>query len=355
MTAHDFDLFVIGGGSGGVRAARIAASYGARVAIAEADRFGGTCVIRGCVPKKLLVYASRFRDDFEDSEGFGWQIGETRFDWSALIAAKDKEIGWLEGLYQANLEAKGVTTIKAHAKLAGPSTVALSDGRRMTARTILIATGGAPSTDETLPGREHVITSNEVFDLKTLPRRIIVAGGGYIAVEFASLFAGLGVETTLIYRGDRVLRGFDEDLRAGLMEALEKRGIKLVMGSVFSKIEKTAEGLKGTLKSGGTLEADQIMFAIGRKPLTQNLGLETVGIKTGPKGEIVVDAFSETSAPGVYAVGGCDGSREPHTRRYSRGPCICRHRVWQAAREGRSHAHSDGRLHHARDRHRWSW
>jgi len=303
MTACDFDLFVIGGGSGGVRAARVAADCGAKVAIAEADRFGGTCVIRGCVPKKLFVYASRFRGDFEDAAGFGWTVGERRFDWATLIANKDKEIARLERAYASNLEARGVTTLKLHAKLDGAGAVLLADGRRITARTILIATGGNANIDPDLPGREHVITSKEAFDLPELPRRVVVAGGGYIAVEFASIFAGLGAETTLIYRGPKVLRGFDEDLRDGLMEALANRGIRLVMSDVFSRIEKTAGGLVGHLRSGGVLEADQIMFAIGRSPATSGLGLETAGVRTGSRGEIIVDGLSETSVPGVYAVG----------------------------------------------------
>src|SRR5262245_46385744 len=195
MTAYDYDLFVIGGGSGGVRAARIAAGYGARVSIAEEYRLGGTCVIRGCVPKKLLMYASRYRDEFEDAAGFGWSVGEPVFDWPSLIRAKDKEIARLEGLYESNLVLKNVRIYKTRAVLDGPHAVILADGTRVTARVILIATGGAPSIDPALPGREHVITSNEAFHLAELPKRILVAGGGYIALEFASIFAGLGAET----------------------------------------------------------------------------------------------------------------------------------------------------------------
>lgn len=303
MSVSDFDLFVIGGGSGGVRAARVAAGHGAKVAIAEGHRFGGTCVIRGCVPKKLLVYASRFGDDFHDAAGFGWTVGAARFDWAKLIANKNHEIARLEGLYEGNLVAKGVTTLKAYAKLDGAGAVALSDGRRFTARTILIATGGKPNVDEALPGGEHAITSNEAFELRELPRRIVVVGGGYIAVEFASIFAGLGAETTLVYRGEKVLRGFDEDLRDGLMDALSKRGVSLVMSDVVQRIEKMAGGLVGHLKGGQQLAADTIMFAIGRSPATEGLGLETAGVRTGARGEIIVDAFSETSAPGIFAVG----------------------------------------------------
>jgi len=303
MTSYDFDLFVIGGGSGGVRAARIAAGYGVKVAVAEEYRFGGTCVIRGCVPKKLLVYASRFRDDFEDAAGFGWEVGETRFDWARLIAAKDKEIARLEAAYRSTLENRGVTTLAARVVVEGPNAVRLSDGRAITARYILVATGGAPNVDPGLPGVEHVITSNEAFHLPTLPRRVVVAGGGYIAVEFAGIFHGLGAETTLVYRGEKVLRGFDEDLRDGLMEAYGKRGIRLAMSAVFTRIEKTAGGLVGHLSSGQSIEADAIMFAIGRRPATGGLGLEAAGVQLAKSGAIVVDRFSQTSVPSIYAVG----------------------------------------------------
>jgi len=304
MTAYDYDLFIIGAGSGGVRAARIATSYGARVAIAEEYRFGGTCVIRGCVPKKLLVYASRFREEFEDAGGFGWSVAEPDFDWAKLIANKDAEIARLEGLYRGTLERAKVAVHKTRAVLKSPHTVQLLDtGKTVTAERILIATGGRPNLDESLPGIEHAITSNEAFHLPELPRRIVIAGGGYIAVEFACIFHGLGCETTLIYRGDKVLRGFDDDLRDALTEALKKRGIKLVTGTVFSKIEKRANGLVGHLKSGGTLEADRIMFAIGRSPNTQGLGLEDVGVDVAPGGAIVVDNRSRTSVAGIFAVG----------------------------------------------------
>lgn len=303
MNDNDFDLFVIGGGSGGVRAARIAASYGAKVAVAEEYRFGGTCVIRGCVPKKLLVYASRFADDFEDAAGFGWTVGETRFDWAKLIAAKDKEIARLEAAYRNTLESRGVRPIAARAVVTGPNTVQLSDGRTIRARYILVATGGVPNIDLGLPGREHVITSNEAFHLPEMPKRVVVAGGGYIAVEFAGIFAGLGAETTLIYRGEKILRGFDEDLRDGLMDAYAKRGIRLVMGDVFSRIEKTSSGLRGHLKSGGALDADAIMFAIGRSPATWGLGLSEAGVELTASGAVVVDRFSRTNIPSIYAVG----------------------------------------------------
>jgi len=304
MTQFDYDLFVIGAGSGGVRAARIAATHGARVAIAEEYRFGGTCVIRGCVPKKLLVYASRFRDDFEDAAGFGWSVGKTRFDWPTLIANKDKEIDRLEGIYRRNLDRAGVAIFESRAVLEGPNTVRLvKQQKTVTARTILIATGGWPNIDEHLPGAEHVITSNEAFHLPELPRRVVVAGGGYIAVEFAGIFAGLGAETTLIYRGPKILRGFDEDLRDALMEELPRRGIRILTGDVFKRIEKTVTGLVGTLASGGRVEADQIMFAIGRSPNTKGLGLEAAGVELASNGAVKVDAQSRTSVANIYAVG----------------------------------------------------
>ncbi len=305
MTACDFDLFVIGAGSGGVRAARIAATHGARVAVAEEDRFGGTCVIRGCVPKKLLVYASRYADDFEDAAGFGWTAAPAAFDWPTLIAAKDKEIDRLEGLYRGTLQRSGARIFTERAVVTGPNTVRLeASGKTVSAKVILIATGGKPNLDTHLPGIEHVITSNEAFHLARLPKRVIVAGGGYIAVEFASIFNGLGAETTLIYRGEKILRGFDEDLRDGLTAGLEARGIRIITGDVFSSIEKTADGLRGHLKNAGTaIAADQIMFAIGRSPNTSGLGLADAGVKTGMAGEILVDETSRSNVESIYAVG----------------------------------------------------
>ena len=304
MGAHDFDLFVIGGGSGGVRAARIAANHGAKVALAEEYRMGGTCVIRGCVPKKLLVYASRFADEFEEAAGFGWTAGEPTFDWSTLIANKDREIARLEGLYTANLERSKVTIFKARATLTGPHTVRLSDrNREFSAARILIATGGTANLDTKLPGIEQAITSNEALHLPRLPQRIVVCGGGYIAVEFAGIFHGLGVETTLLYRGEKILRGFDEDMRDGLTEAYTRRGIKIITGTGLSKIEKHASGLTLSLKTGATLETDQVMFAIGRSPNTAGLGLDMAGVKLGSKGEIAVDEFSQTNIAHIHAVG----------------------------------------------------
>ncbi|MCZ8315948.1 glutathione-disulfide reductase [Phreatobacter sp.] len=300
----DVDLFVIGGGSGGVRAGRIAATHGARVMVAEEYRMGGTCVIRGCVPKKLMVYASQFHEHFEDAAGFGWTVGETAFDWPRFIAAKDREITRLEGIYGANLTKAGVEIVAQRATVTGPHAVKLADGRTITARYILIATGGRPSTDEALPGREHTISSNEVFHLPEQPKRIVIAGGGYIAVEFAGVFAGLGSEVTLVYRGDKVLRGFDDDIRDHLMAEYQKKGIRLVMGEVFTSIEKGADGLTVSFRNGHPpVVADQVLMAIGRKPNTAGLGLEAAGVKLGKAGEVLVDADSRTSVPSIYAVG----------------------------------------------------
>ncbi|WP_186395269.1 glutathione-disulfide reductase [Stappia sp. TSB10GB4] len=304
MSDFDFDLFVIGGGSGGVRAARIAATHGARVGIAEEYRYGGTCVIRGCVPKKLMVYASRFSEEFEDAAGFGWQVGERRFDWERLIDAKDREIARLEAIYRRNLERSGVELFDTRAVLEDAHTVhLLTDGRRIRAERILIAVGATPNVDAGLPGGEHVITSNEVFHLADLPKRIVVAGGGYIAVEFAGIFAGLGAETTLIYRGEEILRGFDDDLRAVLHEEMEKKGIRVLCGDVFSSIEKTGEGLVGHTRKGETLVADKIMFAIGRRPNTAGLGLDKAGVELASSGAILVNEASQTNVPSIYAVG----------------------------------------------------
>lgn len=304
MADFDYDLFVIGGGSGGVRAARIAAGYGARVAVAEEYRYGGTCVIRGCVPKKLFVYASHFSETFEDAEGFGWSVGERTFDWEKLIDAKDREITRLEGIYRRNLERSGVELHDSRAVIEDAHTVRLmADDRRITARYILVAVGGTPNVDPDMPGGEHVITSNEAFHLADFPKKIVVAGGGYIAVEFAGIFNGLGAETTLIYRGEEILRGFDMDLRKTLHEEMEKKGIRVICGDVFTAIEKTSEGLVGTTKLGETITADKIMFAIGRRPNTAGLGLETAGVETNRNGAIIVDEQSRTNVPSIYAVG----------------------------------------------------
>jgi glutathione reductase (NADPH) len=303
MTTYDFDLFVVGGGSGGVRAARISAGHGAKVGIAEEYRFGGTCVIRGCVPKKLLVYASRFRDDFEDAVGFGWSGPSPRFDWPTLIANKDAEIARLESIYRSNLDKAGVRTMVGRAELADPHTLVMQPGnRKITARIILIATGGRPMLTG-IPGAGHAITSNEAFHLDRLPRSIAIVGGGYIAVEFASIFRAFGVDTTLIYRGPKILRGFDEDLRDALTTELLKRDIDVVCGAEIAKIDKGWTELSLTLQDGRTLAVGQAMFATGRLPNTAGLGLEAIGVKLGAKGQIIVDERSRSSVANIYAVG----------------------------------------------------
>lgn len=304
MTKYDFDLFVIGGGSGGVRAARIAAGHGAKVGIAEEFRLGGTCVIRGCVPKKLLVYASRFADDFEDAAGFGWSVGETRFDWAQLIENKDREIARLESIYRSNLEKVGATIFDERADVVDPHTVRLvRENRIVTARVILVATGAAPYIDTRVVGCENVITSNDAFHLPELPRRILIAGGGYIAVEFAGIFAGLGAETTLVYRGEKLLRGFDEDLRDGLMKEYDRRGIRVLTNSTFWRIDRKDDCLVGNLSDGTAIEADQIMLAIGRIPNSDGLGLKRVGVELGETGAIKVNADNRTNVPSIYAIG----------------------------------------------------
>lgn len=304
MAEFDYDLFVIGAGSGGVRAARIAAGYGAKVAVAEEYRVGGTCVIRGCVPKKLLVYASRFADEIEDAAGFGWSVPPARFDWTNLIAAKDKEIARLEWIYRTNLDKAGVTVLDTRAEIAGPGRVRLvASDKTVTARNILIATGARPVHDTTIVGAELAISSNEAFQLPTLPRHIVISGGGYIAVEFAGIFRGLGAEVTLVYRGEQILRGFDRDMRDGLAEAMAARGIRVLTRATIRAIAKTPGGLGVTLDTGAILDADQVMLAIGRAPNTGGLGLEAAGVAMGPNGAVVVDGQSRTNVSGIYAVG----------------------------------------------------
>jgi len=302
----DVDLFVIGAGSGGVRAARIAASHGASVMIAEEFRVGGTCVIRGCVPKKLLVYASRFADEFEDAAGYGWTVGEPTFDWPTLIANKDREIARLEAAYTTNLERSKVAIVKSRAEIVDPHTVKLvADGTTVRAKHILIATGAAPALGKAIEGHQHVISSNEAFHLNELPQRILIQGGGYIAVEFAGIFNGLGAQVTLVYRGDNILRGFDDDLRAHLRAEMEKRGVRIITKHIVEGIEKVDHGLCVELSGPGHDEVivDRVMFATGRRPNIKGLGLEASGVKLGMTGGIEVDAYSRTSVPNIYAIG----------------------------------------------------
>lgn len=300
--AYDFDLYVIGAGSGGVRAARFAAGFGAKVAVAESRYLGGTCVNVGCVPKKLLVYGAHFAEDFEQSAGFGWSLGEANFDWATLIANKDREINRLNGIYRNLLVNSGVTLHEAHAKITGPHEVEVN-GERFTAKNILIATGGWPQIPE-IPGHEHAISSNEAFFLKELPKRVLVVGGGYIAVEFAGIFHGLGANTTLLYRGDLFLRGFDGSVRKHLQEELTKRGMDLQFNADIARIDKQADGsLKATLKDGRELEADCIFYATGRRPMLDNLGLENTDVQLDDKGFIKVDEQYQTSEPSILALG----------------------------------------------------
>jgi len=303
MADHDVDLFVIGAGSGGVRAARIASNYGARVMIAEEFRVGGTCVIRGCVPKKLLVYAARFSHEFEDAAGYGWTVPEPTFHWPTLIANKDREIARLEAAYTATLERFNVKLLKNRAVIEDAHTIRLSTGARVRAETILIATGGWPHPGPKIPGLEHVISSNEAFHLPELPKRIVIQGGGYIAVEFACIFAGLGSEVTLVYRGENILRGFDDDVREHLRSEMRGRGITITCGHTVTAIDKAGDELVTRLSDDSTITADKVMFAIGRHPNVTGLGLEQVGVKLAEHGGIAVDEYSRTSVPNIYAVG----------------------------------------------------
>jgi glutathione reductase (NADPH) len=303
VAKYDYDLFVIGAGSGGVRAARLAAMSGARVAVAEEHRVGGTCVIRGCVPKKFMVYASEFAHHFKISKGYGWTVGESSFDWPAFIAEKDKEIARLSGVYVRNLQNAGAELLHGRSRLVDAHTVETAVGGTTTAEKILIATGGRPWMPKQLPGVEHAITSNEAFHLNELPKRIVIAGGGYIAIEFAGIFNGLGVETTLVHRGPNVLRGFDDDIRAHIAEEMEKRGITVVLGAHHTAIEKTATGLVSRFSDGHHCESDEVMFALGREPYTEDLGLEASGVKLTETGAVAVDAYSRTNVENIWAVG----------------------------------------------------
>ena len=303
QSAGEVDLFIIGAGSGGVRAARIAAGHGASVMIAEEYRVGGTCVIRGCVPKKLLVYASRFSHEFEDAAGFGWTLPPATFDWPTLIANKDKEIARLEAAYTANLDKAGVKIVKTRAVLDDPHTVRLATGERVKAGHVLIATGAAPHNGPAIPGIEHVITSNEAFHLPSLPRRVLVQGGGYIAIEFACIFAGLGSEVTLVYRGENILRGFDDDVRTHLRGELEKSGITVITGRTVAAIEHSGHAHPVRLSDGRWIDVDKVMFALGRAPNTAGLGLEAAGVGVASSRAVVVDEYSRTRVPHIYAIG----------------------------------------------------
>lgn len=305
MAEFDVDLFVIGAGSGGTRAARIAAGHGSRVMIAEEDRIGGTCVIRGCVPKKLFVYASRFAEDFEDAAGFGWTVPKPSFDWPTLRDAVSKEVARLSGLYRKGLEGAGVAIREERASVAGPQLVKLMpSGDTIRARHILVATGGYPAFDPPIPGGELGISSNEVFHLPSLPKRMLVVGGGYIALEFASLFVRLGVDVTVLHRGDNILRGFDEDIRTRLRDALEHAGIHFRLGCTVERIEQLPDGCRRAhCANGAPIDAEVILVATGRRPNTVGLGLAEAGVELGPVGEVVVDANSASSVPSIHAVG----------------------------------------------------
>lgn len=301
MGQYDYDLITIGAGSGGVRASRLAAQTGARVAVVEESRVGGTCVLRGCVPKKLLVYAGHFGDDFEDAAGYGWTLPEPQFDWPRLIAAKDQELDRLNSVYLRILKENNVEVIDGRAVITGAHTIEVA-GKSLSAEHILVAVGGWPSTPD-VPGIEHVISSNEALDLKQLPKRIVIVGAGYIAVEFAGIFDSLGVDVTLVLRADTVLRGFDEDIRMCLATEMEKRGIILKTESVIRSIEAQGDQYSLRLAGGEIIETDLVMYATGRKPNTTDLGLQEVGVELNDKGAIVVNGFSSTGVDSIWAVG----------------------------------------------------
>ena len=303
MTAYEIDLFVIGGGSGGVRAARIAAGYGAKVMLAEEYRMGGTCVIRGCVPKKLYVLASRFADGFEDAPGFGWTIDAPKFDFSVLKAAKDKEIDRLEGVYAQNLAKAGVEIIPQRAVVSGPNEVTLADGRKVSTKTILIATGGHPVRPEATPGIHLAENSNDVFEWPSLPKSVVIVGAGYIGVEFACLLNRLGSHVTLILRRDHVLPRFDEDLRKGLTEAMKLSGITILNQTDVERLDGRPGHVAVTTLTGQCIEAERVVYATGRKPNTTGLGLEKIAVLLDQEGGIIVDGFSQTNISSVYAVG----------------------------------------------------
>ena len=309
MTKYDYDLFTIGAGSGGVRASRLAASYGARVAVAEEYRVGGTCVIRGCIPKKLFVYASEFAHMFHDAKGYGWTIGKgggaPHFDWHVLLANKDAEIDRLNGVYIRNLKNAGAEIIDSRAVLKDAHTIHLvKEGRDVTAAKILIATGGAPWTDQSIRGHALAVTSNEAFHLPKFPKRVVIAGGGYIAIEFACIFKGLGAEVTLVYRGEDVLRHFDRDISVQVHREMQRMGVRIVTSAVFTGIEDLGGGgRRVTLNTGAVIDADLVFWAVGRKPATEGLGLEKAGVKLGRDGAVIVDEWNRTNIDNIFAVG----------------------------------------------------
>ena len=303
MAQYDYDLFTIGAGSGGVRGSRVAASFGAKVAVAEEGALGGTCVNVGCIPKKLLVYASHYSDDFRDAAGFGWTMGPRSLDWAKLIANKDSEIHRLNGVYRKLLDDAGVHIIEGHAQVLDPHTIAVQ-GKRYSAKYILIAVGSWPSIP-IFPGSQHVITSNEAFYLPELPDKVVVVGGGYIGVEFAGIFHGLGAKTAQLYRGELFLRGFDNDIRLTLADEMLKRGIDLRFNTDIANIENHGEILRATLIDGSVIEANQILYATGRVPKTRGLGLENAGVELRQSGAVVVDPYLRSSIESIYAIGDC--------------------------------------------------
>jgi len=303
MPKFDYDLITIGAGSGGVRATRLAGGYGARVAIAEKSRVGGTCVMRGCVPKKLLIYGAHFADDFEDAAGYGWTVGATTFDWSALVAAKNRELDRLEGVYGKILANNSVDLLNGRAIVSDPHTVEI-DGKSYSAEKILVACGGWPTMPR-IPGIEHVITSNEALDLPQFPKRIVIVGGGYIAVEFAGIFNALGSDVTIIIRAPEILRSFDEDVRETLSAEMEKKGIAIRRETTVEAIENTQSGYLLALAGGEKQETDLVMYATGRAPNTAGIGLTEAGVTMNKKGAVVVDEWSRSSVPSIFALGDC--------------------------------------------------
>jgi glutathione reductase (NADPH) len=320
MAKYDYDLFTVGAGSGGVRASRVSASYGAKVAVAEERYLGGTCVNVGCIPKKLLVYSAHFSEDFEDAAGFGWTVGKRSIDWAKLIANKNREIERLNGVYRRLFQQSGVSVLEGHAQILDAHTVVVGQNQ-YTAEYILLAVGGWPVVPE-VPGSEYAITSNEAFFLKDLPERVIIVGGGYIGVEFAGIFHALGVQVTQVHRGALFLRGFDQDVRETLAGEMAKRGIDLRFNTTVERIEKVRGGLCVNLSEGVTLATDQIMFATGRSPNTGGLGLEKAGVELGNKGTVVVDEYSCSTVPSIYAIGDCTDRMNLTPVAIAEGRCV---------------------------------